>query len=150
MHLLGWLLEQLLSPKSFPFGVVITWTFFSEYCSFWEQLLLRGLFDVGNFCKDNVTFSKLQLQASILWSSVSFYLTKGIATGHSFFNRTGFFWRISLNHSFFHVGRLFLMDQLQPFILSGAISYGTDNFWQQLLIKNSYFFGRPILGIQYF
>ena len=58
--------------------------------------------------------------------------------------RIGFCWRISLNHSYFHVG-YFFTEQLQPSIPEATSCrypfsqglYGTDNFWQELLFQKS-------------
>ena len=66
-------------------------------------------------------------------------------------------------NSFFQTCWLLLEDQLVPSTFSCWMIFSwsscshpffqglcrTDNFYQQLVIKNSYFFGRPILGIQF-
>ena len=54
-----------------------------------------------------------------------------------FFNWIGFFWNISLSHPFFHV-RWFFNGGAAAIHFIQAL-FGKDNFWQQLLIKNSYF-----------
>ena len=66
---------------------------------------------------------------------------------HSF-KRTGFFLRISLSYLFFHVGCFFWRSSCShPFSLG---LHWADNFWQQLLIKNNYFFGRRPSDFQSF
>ena len=57
--------------------------------------------------------------------------------GHPFFNCTGFSKRISLSHPFYHLGWFFYRSGCcHPFFQE---LYETDHFWQQLLIKTSYF-----------
>ena len=40
---------------------------------------------------------------------------------------------------------IYFMDSCSDSFIQGL--HGTDNFWQQLLTKNSNYFGRAILGI---
>ena len=79
-------------------------------------------------------------------------------TIHSF-KRTGFFWKGSFSHSFYRVGCFFhgVASIMHSFKVTLVISttaipslYGADSFWQQLHIKNNYFFGRATLDMRFF
>ena len=80
--------------KELLFGNTYRLNFFSGHCS----------------CKDTVVvdlFQNTTYSRPFFWSCASFYLKRGVASSHSFLNYTGFFWRISLSHPFFHIGWFF-------------------------------------------
>ena len=110
--------------------------------TFSNELLFKSTYSL-NFLSGNWTFWEQQLKRIYLKHQVIvkimyifFKTTPGVV--HSFkvvchfifreekrlaihfFDRTDFFWRITLSHPFFH-GGLFFAEQLQPCILSGVI-----------------------------
>ena len=109
MHFQGWLSEQLLSPKSCSFGVIIASLISRNIYYIWSIKLLYR----------QIIFSKQHLQPSILYSSESFYLKRGVATGHSLFQ---LYWLLLEDQLELPIRRvIFLSEQLQPPILSGVI-----------------------------
>ena len=79
---------------------------------------------------------------------MSFYLKVELLPAIYYFKHIGFFWRISLNHPFSHVGWVITRNSCSHPFFQGL--YGTHQFWQQLLTKNIYFFEKAIIGIQFF
>ena len=82
----AWLSEQLLFPKSFYFGVFsLALVIFRGTAVFRNSSTVKRIYLKHQiFCKGNIFFSKDHLESSILQSSVSFYLKRTVAAGHSF------------------------------------------------------------------
>ena len=134
--------------KELLFQSTYSLNFLSGNCSFWEQLLLKRIYFKNQiFVKTIYMFSKHHLEPSILESSVSFYFKRGVATGHSFLWPYWLLLEDYLEPSIFWSRVVFYWSSCSHVFFQGL--YGTDNFWQQLLIKNNYIFGRPI-DIRYF
>ena len=101
----AWLSEQQLSSKGCSFGVFSLALIFLRALWFLETATVKRIYLKGQtFCKGHIFFSKDHFESSILWSSMPFYLKREVVAGHSFSQSSGFFWRISLSHPFFHVG----------------------------------------------
>ena len=153
----GSLSEQLLScrclmraGKSYSFGVLnVGLIFFRGTVVLRNSYCYKDLFEASNFWKVIYLFQNTFAVVHSLKQCT--YLKKGTAAGYLFFQT---YWLLledqpsSLSHSFFQVRWFFSRNSSsRPFFPE---LYETDNFWQQILIKNSYFFGNLILGIWFF
>ena len=81
----------------------------------------EDLFEASSYYKNNVYFFETTPGVVHSFKVVCHFIFREEKrpTIH-FFDRTDFFWRITLSHPFFH-GGLFFAEQLQPCILSGVI-----------------------------
>lgn len=107
----GWLC------KSCPFGELIALIFFQITVVFLTGTATRICFKHEISVSTIFFFSKYNLQSFILWSSGPSCFKRWVATGHSIFDRIGFFCQ------FFLIGWFFLTEQLQLSTLSGVIEH---------------------------
>ena len=120
LNLQGWLSKQLHSPRSCSFGV-LSWAliFFRGTVVFANSYLKHQVFVKTKY------FFKSHLQSSIIWSSVSFYLKRGVATRHSFFQT---YWYLFLSKKerqssiLWRVLYLLWRENLQPSIVLVILS----------------------------
>ena len=77
-------------------------------CSFSQEILSKlSIGSIKFLLRQYIFFQNCTCNCPFLQLVVSFDLKRRIASGHSFFNRTGIFWRISSSHPFFHAGWFF-------------------------------------------
>ena len=124
--------------KELLFRSIYDLNFLSRYCSFWEQLVLRGS---TFFFFQSKTCSRpfFELVCRFIWREEYRLAIHFLTVLPSFGGST---WGIS----YFMLRNLFLSCS-HPFFQG---LYGTGSFWHQLLIKTNYFFRRPFFHIWYF
>ena len=123
-------------------------SFLSGYRSFQKQLLLgRSTWSIKFFQMVILYFFQKTTWSRPFYKVVSFYLKRGVAAGHYFLQTYGLLLEDHLEASIPSCRKIYFTEQVQP-TFQGL--HGKDNFWQQLLTKNGYFFGGAILDIRYF
>ena len=127
--------------KEWLFRVLIALIFFRGTVVFGSSYCQRGSIW-------SIKTPKHHLESSAFYIIVSFYLKRGVATGHSIFWPYWLLLEDHLEPTIFSQRMIFYRSSCSHAFFQGLC--GTDNFWKQLLIKNSYFFGSHILGIRFF
>ena len=102
------------------------------------------------FCKGNIFFPKNCLESSILQSSVSFYLKRGVLAGYSFFQTYWLLLKDQLEPPISSCRVIYFTEQLQSFIFSGVImkQINFDSSYKNNYRK-SYFSHSIILRVVY-
>ena len=148
--------------RAFPFGV-LNWALISlwDIAVFVNRYFREYIFWVSHFCKGNIFFFKVPLSVVHSLNLWLILFEKRSCGRPSILSNVLAFLMDKLDSSipscriFLH-GAVAVIDSLEAtvFIAMASCSYpflqrlyGKDYFKQQLLIKNSYFFGRATLDI---
>ena len=132
----------MFAPASVNFGIT---TFSKEF--FGTANFKRIYLKHQMLVKTIEFFQHTTCSCQFFKNSVSFYLKRGVVSGHLFFYRTGIFWKISLSCLFFHTGSSF----------SGAVAviHFFRDYIEHIIFDRSYLlrtttFGRPFIRILFF
>ena len=142
MLLQAWLSEELLSPKSCFFGVYSLALVFFRGLQFLGTATVKRIWSIRFFVRVIYFTQKATWSRSFYKVACRFIWEEKLWPAIHSYKRTGF------SHPYLHVGWFISRNSCSHPFFQGL--YGTDNFWQQLLIRIATFFGRAILGIRYF